>query len=313
MQENKGGFWDWLRKSVTASDVTKISDAPSLMTGIATDSIPQRVVSDTDLPKLHCFISYSRRDGLRYAEALARILNQHNVRSFRDVEQLNIGDNFAQIIRHELQLVDVVILLATPDALRSEWVLTETRFFLERRPEGRLLPIVFEDDPETLPSFLQHIQYLKEDTNALDDGPSDRALEALLRALQLIAPAGPQLERPARPKNVESLPLNEGKLILVGRGEVGKTSVVKRLVSNQFRGDESKTQGINITNWYVHSNLETLRFNVWDFGGQEIMHATHQFFLTERSLYLLVLNGREGGEDLDAEYWLKHIESFGGI
>lgn len=42
------------------------------------------------------------------------------------------------------------------------------------------------------------------------------------------------------------------------------------------------------------------------------MHATHQFFLTERSLYLLVLNGREGGEDLDAEYWLKHIESFGG-
>jgi internalin A len=26
----------------------------------------------------------------------------------------------------------------------------------------------------------------------------------------------------------------------------------------------------------------------------------------------LVLNGREGGEDIDAEYWLKHIESFGG-
>lgn len=42
------------------------------------------------------------------------------------------------------------------------------------------------------------------------------------------------------------------------------------------------------------------------------MHATHQFFLTERSLYLLVLNGREGGEDVDAEYWLKHIETFGG-
>jgi internalin A len=41
------------------------------------------------------------------------------------------------------------------------------------------------------------------------------------------------------------------------------------------------------------------------------MHATHQFFLTQRSLYLLVLNGREGGEDADAEYWLKLIESFG--
>jgi internalin A len=54
-----------------------------------------------------------------------------------------------------------------------------------------------------------------------------------------------------------------------------------------------------------------VRLNIWDFGGQEIMHATHQFFLTERSLYLLVLNGREGGVDEDTEYWLKHIETFG--
>ena len=51
--------------------------------------------------------------------------------------------------------------------------------------------------------------------------------------------------------------------------------------------------------------------NVWDFGGQEIMHSTHQFFLTERSLYLVVLNGRDGLEDEDAHYWLKMVESFG--
>ena len=57
---------------------------------------------------------------------------------------------------------------------------------------------------------------------------------------------------------------------------------------------------------------EEARLHIWDFGGQEIMHSTHQFFLTQRSLYLLVLNGREGGEDADAEYWLQLIESFGG-
>jgi hypothetical protein len=39
------------------------------------------------------------------------------------------------------------------------------------------------------------------------------------------------------------------------------------------------------------------------------MHATHQFFLSKRSLYILVLDGRK---DEKAEYWLKHIESFGG-
>ena len=87
---------------------------------------------------------------------------------------------------------------------------------------------------------------------------------------------------------------------------------MRRLTDDEFRGDESKTQGINIKTWKLRCQSETFRLNVWDFGGQEIMHATHQFFLTERSLYLLVLNGREGGEELDAEYWLKLIEGFGG-
>ncbi len=108
-------------------------------------------------------------------------------------------------------------------------------------------------------------------------------------------------------------PLNEAKLILVGRGAVGKTSLVNRLLHNRFNKSEKKTEGIQITGWPLRLNhTEEVRMNIWDFGGQEIMHATHQFFLTERSLYLLVLNGREGGEDMDAEYWLKLIESFGG-
>lgn len=108
-------------------------------------------------------------------------------------------------------------------------------------------------------------------------------------------------------------PLNEAKLILVGRGGVGKTSLVNRLVECKFFGDQKKTEGIKITSWEVKlKSGEGVKLNIWDFGGQEIMHATHQFFLTERSLYLLVLNGREGGEEADAEYWLKLIESFGG-
>jgi hypothetical protein len=79
-----------------------------------------------------------------------------------------------------------------------------------------------------------------------------------------------------------------------------------------LRSEQKKTEGIQITPWSLKLNGEEVRLHVWDFGGQEIMHATHQFFLTERSLYLLVLNGREGGEDADADYWLRLIESFGG-
>ena len=92
---------------------------------------------------------------------------------------------------------------------------------------------------------------------------------------------------------------------------MGKTCLVNRLVHDTFE-PQPMTEGIRITQWPVqlHGD-EEVRLHVWDFGGQEIMHATHQFFLTERSLYLLVLSGREGTGDLDAEYWLRMIESFG--
>ncbi len=42
------------------------------------------------------------------------------------------------------------------------------------------------------------------------------------------------------------------------------------------------------------------------------MHATHQFFLTKRSLYLLVLNGRDDRMEKEADYWFRLIRVFGG-
>ncbi|RZN33809.1 MAG: GTP-binding protein [Methanosarcinales archaeon] len=110
----------------------------------------------------------------------------------------------------------------------------------------------------------------------------------------------------------EKKPLNEAKMLLVGQGSVGKTSLVKRLLRDEFDLHEEKTEGIGIEEWQVVVNDQKIRLNMWDFGGQEIMHATHQFFLTKRSLYLLVLDARLGDEENRIEYWLKIIKSFGG-
>ena len=109
-----------------------------------------------------------------------------------------------------------------------------------------------------------------------------------------------------------SRPLNEAKLILVGRGRVGKTSLVNRLVRDLFDPQQAKTDGIAITPWSIDVGGDRVRLNVWDFGGQEIMHATHQFFLTERSLYLLVVDAGEGEQNANIEYWLRLIASYGG-
>jgi internalin A len=51
---------------------------------------------------------------------------------------------------------------------------------------------------------------------------------------------------------------------------------------------------------------------VWDFGGQHVLHAMHEFFLTKRSLYLLVLEQRSDRSETDAKYWLQLIRSYAG-
>jgi internalin A len=147
---------------------------------------------------------------------------------------------------------------------------------------------------------------------------------------QLDLPAeilGPSIEvvriegrQPARPSDIltyyfenqrAARPLNEVKLLLVGRGESGKSSIRDRLVFNTFDPHKQETPGIQIDPWSLTCGRQTVLVRVWDFAGQEITHATHQFFLTERSVYLLVLDARAGTQNWDAEYWLRLISAFG--
>jgi internalin A len=103
--------------------------------------------------------------------------------------------------------------------------------------------------------------------------------------------------------------LNEVKIIFLGEGASGKTSLIKRLRNEEFDPDESQTHGIRIRKTPFKVDQENLSAHLWDFGGQEVMHATHQFFLSQRCIYVIVLDTRV---DDKAEYWLKYASSFGG-
>src|SRR6516225_4070450 len=106
--------------------------------------------------------------------------------------------------------------------------------------------------------------------------------------------------------------LREVKLIVVGRGGAGKTSLIKRLKGEPFDPREGETHGINIRELVLVCTDGPVQARVWDFGGQHVLYAMHEFFLTARSLYLLVLGERDDMAERDAAYWLQLIRSYAG-
>lgn len=107
------------------------------------------------------------------------------------------------------------------------------------------------------------------------------------------------------------IPINEAKVIFLGDGGAGKTHTIQRILNGgrKDRYETETTPGIDITNYAVDRDGRKFNIHFWDFGGQEIMHAMHRCFLTDRTCYVVVVSNRW---DLNsrARYWLKNIDSF---
>ncbi len=112
--------------------------------------------------------------------------------------------------------------------------------------------------------------------------------------------------------------LYEAKVLILGEGGAGKTTLLRRLYQPEqpMPAESETTRGIDISRQeFKMKNGQPFRLNVWDFGGQQIYHATHQFFLTHRSLYVLLDDTRKDYKSVSDEgfkYWLELIEMFGG-
>ncbi|WP_255955284.1 leucine-rich repeat domain-containing protein [Streptomyces odontomachi] len=104
------------------------------------------------------------------------------------------------------------------------------------------------------------------------------------------------------------------KVLLVGQGRAGKTSLLRALREEGFDPQEESTHGLRVTSLDMpHPDPAlggvTMNLSAWDFGGQEIYHATHQFFLSERSLFLLLWDAQVGWRESRLYYWLDMIKA----
>jgi internalin A len=104
-------------------------------------------------------------------------------------------------------------------------------------------------------------------------------------------------------------PQYEAKLLVVGEGNVGKTSLIAALRSAPFVEGRPTTHGIEITPLTIcdPSAGRDMTVRGWDFGGQEVYRITHQFFFTRRAVYAVAWNARQGQEQDEVEGWLRRI------
>ncbi len=107
-------------------------------------------------------------------------------------------------------------------------------------------------------------------------------------------------------------PLLEAKLILLGDGRAGKTSLANRLLGKALPKEADRTLGVDIVigeyGFPVAAGRQ-FKLNIWDFAGQDKYKPLHQFFYTEGAVYVLVADSGNKGTDFDD--WLQTAQLFG--
>lgn len=129
----------------------------------------------------------------------------------------------------------------------------------------------------------------------------------------------------------ESEQYNSMNLMIVGLVGIGKTSLLQQLMrkgrsNSQMKnysqrqdstatfytkdGKPLSTVGIDICQLFLDGKHGTVEFRTWDFAGQTEYYATHQYFLSPRSLYLVVWNLTRGEPGVDElRQWLVNIQA----
>ena len=108
-------------------------------------------------------------------------------------------------------------------------------------------------------------------------------------------------------------PVHEMKVIFLGDGDAGKSQIIARLLRDGQQSEdfpEISTPGIQVQDKTYTVDNRKIQVHFWDFGGQEILHSMPRMFMTNRALYVVVLNARLGNQDDQARYWLHNLRSF---
>ena len=264
----------------------------------------------------YVYISYSHHDE-ETADKIVRRMVRDGVRVWYDRLDLPAGANLAKIVAKAIEGSAAFIVLISNKGQESRWVLQELELAVSMRK--RIIPVLLEETKLALT-----YEFVLATYQWLHYSEGEHFYQRLYRLLDDIDTAEPEQHTMPGYREIfrsvftaraegRTVSLNEIKVVFLGDGEAGKSHTIARLLNNGGKPKDytdMATPGIVIKNREYKVDGRKFQVHFWDFGGQEVLHSMHRIFLTERTLYVVLVNARDETQDARARYWLHNIQSF---
>ena len=101
------------------------------------------------------------------------------------------------------------------------------------------------------------------------------------------------------------------KVVLIGESGVGKTSIITRYITNEFKSKLMATSGANYITKYIilEDENQSIKFDIWDTAGQEKFRALAKVFYKNAAVCILVYDiTRKSSFDALKDFWAKEIK-----
>jgi len=97
------------------------------------------------------------------------------------------------------------------------------------------------------------------------------------------------------------------KIVVIGDGAVGKTSLIKKYTKGTFERDYVKTIGAQLSKYNKEINGDMIRLIFWDLAGQEDFNFLHDLFYKESKAAIIVYSLEKNDLGYDS---FTHIENW---
>jgi internalin A len=121
---------------------------------------------------------------------------------------------------------------------------------------------------------------------------------------------------------VEAIPINCVKILVLGNGDVGKTQLCRHLAAEPFDPTVLTTHGIALRTIAPASEGDATYY-LWDFGGQDVYHSAHTLFMRTAAVFVVLWTPDQEAlvaSDNDDDplqrrhpltYWLEYVRTLG--